>query len=100
MKLPCAFRLLLGAALFTVPGTAFVNADAQASLPPAKEAQQQDRLSKWMVNHASLTLPEMLRALANEPGFYQLPPAKQQGMRDRLVFLDNNLHRAPRFEPL
>ena len=38
-----------------------------------------------MAAHASLTLPEMLQALAEEPGYQKLPAQNQQRLRDVLV---------------
>ncbi len=42
-----------------------------------------------MERHSSLSLPEQLRALENEPGFHDYPPQTQQRMRDQLVKLNN-----------
>jgi hypothetical protein len=56
---------------------------------PAVKAQNQEHLQQWMDRHSTLSLPEQLRALDNEPGFKLYPPQTQQRMRDQLVKLYN-----------
>ena len=49
----------------------------------------QEHLAQWMERHSSLPLADQQRALANEPGFRDLPPQTQQRMRDRLTQLNS-----------
>jgi len=42
-----------------------------------------------MDRHSNLPLADQQRALANEPGFRDLPPQTQQAMRNRLTQLNN-----------
>ena len=45
-------------------------------------------LEEWLNRHSNLTPDEQQRALANEPGFRELPPQTQQRFRERLAQLD------------
>jgi hypothetical protein len=47
-----------------------------------------EHLAEWMSHHSNLTLEQQQKALAAEPGFNALPPAKQQNMRDTLTKLN------------
>ena len=57
--------------------------------PPAARETEQEHLQKWMERRSNLTLPELLRALENEPLFRSYPPREQQLMRDQLIRLYN-----------
>jgi hypothetical protein len=51
--------------------------------------QKQEHLAQWMDRHSNLPLADQQRALANEPGFRDLPPQTQQAMQNRLTQLNN-----------
>ena len=55
----------------------------------AKPAENQEHLQQWIDHHSNLSLPEMQKALQNEPGFHELPPQTQQRYRDLLGRLYN-----------
>ncbi len=100
MKLHLPFRLFLGAAFVLLFASAPVFARAPKSAPPppapkaqraqpnaavrpgasiaARPAENQEHLQQWMGNHSNLSLPEMQKALQNEPGFRELAPQLQQ----------------------
>jgi hypothetical protein len=50
----------------------------------AQPAQREPHLEQWMENHKNLSLPEMQRALQNEPGFRELPAQVQQNRLNAL----------------
>lgn len=52
--------------------------------PPA---QREQHLQQWMENHKNLSLPDMQRALQNEPGFRELPAQVQQNRLNALGHL-------------
>jgi len=56
----------------------------QPSTTQVGPARNQEHLGQWMQRHSNLTPQQQQRALEQEPGFRQLPPATQQRMRDRL----------------
>jgi len=64
---------------------------AQAGRPGPNVAQPQreQHLEQWMDNHRNLSLPDMQRALQNEPGFRELPPQVQQNRLNALGRLYN-----------
>jgi hypothetical protein len=82
------FRLSLPAALLLALGVA-LNAGAEVAPSPSPtttaEPQRPAHLREWMAAHASLTLPEMLQALEEEPAFQKIPAQNQQRLRDQLV---------------
>ena len=51
--------------------------------------QNQEHLPQWMDRHSNLSPADQQRALANEPGFRDLPPQTQQAMQNRLTQLNN-----------
>jgi hypothetical protein len=51
---------------------------AQQSAQQLQPADPSEHLSHWVTRHADLTLPQLLDALAKEPGFRQLSPNIQQ----------------------
>jgi hypothetical protein len=53
------------------------------------QVHKQEHLAQWMDRHSNLPLAEQQRALANEPGFRDLPPQTQQAMQNRLTQLNN-----------
>jgi hypothetical protein len=60
-----------------------------AARPGQGQGQKQEHLAQWMDRHSNLPLAEQQRALANEPGFRDLPPETQQAMRNRLTQLND-----------
>jgi hypothetical protein len=65
---------------------------AMAAAQPGQGAgrgQKQEHLAQWMDRHSNLPLADQQRALANEPGFRDLPPQTQQAMQNRLTQLNN-----------
>lgn len=52
------------------------------------QGQRQEHLAQWMDRHSNLSPAEQQRALANEPGFRELPPQTQQAMQNRLTQLN------------
>jgi Protein of unknown function (DUF3106) len=72
------------------PGRNAPAARAIPTRPIPRAVQKQDNrehLSQWMDRHSNLSLPEMQRALQNEPGFHELPQDVQQRQRDQLARL-------------
>lgn len=61
------------------------NPNRQGGLGPGP---RQEHLSAWLNRHQSLTPEEQQKALAQEPGFNQLPLQTQQRMQERLRQLD------------
>jgi Protein of unknown function (DUF3106) len=106
MKLPHYLRRILRPAIAAILLTAVsamvaaqpasVRKAGQAGHPPMgaprpgqAPKQKQEHLGQWMQRHSNMPLDEQQRALANEPGFRDLPPQTQQAMRDRLTQLNN-----------
>ncbi len=52
-----------------------------------RAAQNQQHLQNWMENHKNLSLPDMQRALQNEPGFSEYPPQVQLRLQNQLARL-------------
>ena len=55
---------------------------------PMTQNGRQEHLAQWMDRHQNLSLDQQQRALANEPGFRQLPQQTQQRMQQRLSQLN------------
>ena len=111
MKLHLPSRLCLGAAfvLLFASAPAFARAPKSAPPPPAPRAQRaqpnpsarpganiaarpaenQEHMQRWMDNHSNLPLPEMQKALQNEPGFRELPRQVQQYELNEMARLYN-----------
>lgn len=56
-----------------------------------RATEKQRHLAQWMEDHKNLSLPEMQRALQNEPGFRELPPQVQENRLNilaRLYYMD------------
>jgi hypothetical protein len=65
---------------------------AMAAAQPGQgpgHGQKQEHLAQWMDRHSNLSPADQQRALANEPGFRDLPPETQQAMQNRLTQLNN-----------
>ncbi len=54
----------------------------------APQAPRGEHLGQWMEAHKNLSPEQQQKALANEPGFRDLPPQTQQRYRDRLAQLN------------
>lgn len=57
--------------------------------PSVAAPQREEHLEKWMESHSNLSLPDLQRALQNEPGFRELPPQVQQNRLNTLARLYN-----------
>jgi hypothetical protein len=55
----------------------------------ARPAENQEHLQRWMDNHSNLSLPEMQKALKNEPSFRDYPQQTQQYELNQLARLYN-----------
>jgi hypothetical protein len=55
---------------------------------PGNRGPKGEHIAEWMNQHGNLTPEQQQHALANEPGFRELPAQTQQRMHDRLAQLN------------
>jgi hypothetical protein len=105
MKLHLPIRFCLGSAfvLLFAAAPAFPRGLKPPSPPPppapkvqrpepriaARPAENQEHMQRWMDKHSNLPLPEMQKALQNEPGFRELSPQVQQYELNEMARLYN-----------
>jgi len=86
MTRPKILGLILTAILL-LP-VAIAQGGGQARPHPGKNPQQQQRPAgkpgDWIRNHQGMTPEQQQKALENDPGFKNLPPARQEALRERL----------------
>ena len=70
------------------PVSAQVRPGVRSPDRPERSVPRGEHLAEWMTQHSSLSLEQQQSALANEPGFRDLPEQTQQRMRDRLTQLN------------
>lgn len=79
----------MGAAIVAAQPARRGGGGTRPALTASRPGQKQEHLAQWMDRHSSLPLADQQRALANEPGFRDLPPQTQQSMQNRLTQLND-----------